>query len=51
MTNPIGGNHLVTSIDVRLQAASEKALADAVARSRANGFRADGGAAVVMDIR
>jgi penicillin-binding protein 2 len=50
VTNPIGGNHLVTSIDVRLQAASEKALADAVARSRANGFRADGGAAVVMDI-
>ena len=51
VTNPIGGNHLVTSIDVRLQAASEKALAEAVARSRANGFRADGGAAVVMDIR
>ena len=50
VTNPIGGNHLVTSIDVRLQAATEKALADAVARSRANGFRADGGAAVVMDI-
>ena len=51
VTNPIGGNHLVTSIDVRLQAASEKALAEAVARSRANGFRADGGAAVVMDLR
>ena len=51
VTDPVGGNHLVTSIDVRLQAASEKALADAVARSRANGFRADGGAAVVMDIR
>ena len=50
VTNPIGGDHLVTSIDVRLQAASEKALADAVARSRAGGFRADGGAAVVMDI-
>ena len=50
VTDPVGGNHLVTSIDVRLQAASERALADAVARSRANGFRADGGAAVVMDI-
>lgn len=50
VTNPVGGNHLVTSIDVRLQAASEKALADAVARSRAIGYRADGGAAVVMDI-
>ena len=50
VTNPVGGDHLVTSIDVRLQAASEKALADAVARSRESGFRADGGAAVVMDI-
>jgi penicillin-binding protein 2 len=50
VSQAVGGNHLVTSIDVRLQAASEKALADAVARSRANGFPADGGAAVVMDI-
>lgn len=50
VTNPIPGDHLVTSIDVRLQAASEKALAAAVARSRANGFRADGAAAVVMDV-
>ena len=50
VTNPVGGNHVVTSIDVRLQAASEKALASAVARSRASGYRADGGAAVVMDI-
>lgn len=50
VTNPVAGNHLVTSIDVRLQAASEKALADAVARSRASGYRADGGAAVVLDV-
>jgi penicillin-binding protein 2 len=50
VTAPIGGNHVVTSIDVRLQAASEKALTAAVARSRASGYRADGGAAVVMDI-
>ena len=50
VTNPVPGNHLVTSIDVRLQAASEKALAAAVARSRANGYRADGAAAVVMDV-
>lgn len=50
VTNPVGGNHIVTSIDVRLQAASEKALAAAVARSRASGYRADGGAAVVMDL-
>ena len=50
VTNPVAGNHLVTSIDVRLQAASEKALADAVGRSRASGYRADGGAAVVLDV-
>lgn len=50
VVNPTPGNHLVTSIDVRLQAASEKALAAAVARSRANGYRADGAAAVVMDV-
>jgi penicillin-binding protein 2 len=50
VTNPIPGNHLVTSIDARLQAASEEALAAAVARSRASGYRADGAAAVVMDV-
>ena len=49
-TKPVPGNHLVTSIDVRLQAATELALADAVRRARASGHRADGGAAVVMDI-
>jgi penicillin-binding protein 2 len=50
VSNPIPGNHLVTSIDARLQAASEEALAAAVARSRASGYRADGAAAVVMDV-
>ena len=50
-TNSVPGDHLVTSLDVRVQAAAEKALADAVARSRASGFRADSGAAVVMDIK
>ena len=50
-TQPIGGNHLVTSLDVRLQAGVEKALADAVGRARANGYPGDSGAAVVMDIR
>jgi penicillin-binding protein 2 len=49
-TLPIPGNHLVTSIDVRLQAATESALDDAVRRARASGFSSDGGAAVVMDI-
>jgi penicillin-binding protein 2 len=50
-TKPIAGNHLVTSIDIRLQAAAEQALADAVQRGRANGYTSDSGAAVVMDIR
>jgi penicillin-binding protein 2 len=50
-TQPIGGNHLVTSIDVRLQAGVESALADAVRRARSSGHPADSGAAVVMDVR
>jgi penicillin-binding protein 2 len=50
-TASIDGDHLVTSLDVRLQAASEKALKDAVLRGRANGYRSDSGAAVVMDIK
>lgn len=50
-TQPIAGDHLVTSLDIRLQAAAEKALADAVMRGRANGYTSDSGAAVVMDIR
>ena len=49
-TKPTPGNHLVTNIDIRLQAATEKALADAVRRARASGHRADGGAAVVLDV-
>ncbi len=48
-TKPIPGNHLVTSIDIRLQASAEKALADAVRRAKSAGRYADGGAAVVMD--
>ena len=50
-SKPVGGNHLVTSIDVRVQAAAESALADAVRRARAIGYPSDGAAAVVMDIR
>jgi penicillin-binding protein 2 len=48
-TKPKPGNHLVTSIDIRLQASAEQALADAVRRAKASGRYADGGAAVVMD--
>lgn len=50
-TAPIPGNHLVTSIDARLQSSVEVALADAVSRGRANGNTSDSGAAIVMDIR
>jgi len=50
-TKPVAGNHLVTSLDVRLQAAAEKALKDAVLRGRANGYTSDSGAAVVMDVK
>ena len=50
-TKPVAGDHLVTSLDIRLQAAAEKALEDAVKRGRANGYTSDSGAAVVMDIR
>ena len=50
-TKPVAGDHLVTSLDVRLQAATEKALKDAVLRGRANGYTSDSGAAVVMDIK
>ncbi len=50
-SKPVGGSHLVTSIDVRVQASAESALADAVRRARASGYRSDGGAAVVMDIK
>jgi penicillin-binding protein 2 len=49
-SKPIGGEHLVTSIDARVQASAESALADAVKRARAYGKPADGGAAVVMDV-
>ena len=50
-TKPVPGDHLVTSLDVRLQASAEKALKDAVLRGRANGYTSDSGAAVVMDIK
>lgn len=50
-TKPVAGDHLVTSLDIRLQASAEKALKDAVLRGRANGYTSDSGAAVVMDIK
>ena len=49
-SKPVGGDHLVTSIDTRVQASAEIALADAVRRARASGYPSDGAAAVVMDV-
>ena len=50
-TAPTPGDHLVTNLDVRIQGAAEQGLATAVKSARAQGFRADGGAAIVMDVR
>ncbi len=50
-TAPIPGDNLVTNINAKLQAATEKALASSVARSRAQGYHADSGAAVVMNVK
>ena len=49
-SKPVGGDHLVTSIDARVQASVESALADAVRRARALGYPSDGAAADVMDV-
>jgi penicillin-binding protein 2 len=50
-TKPIPGDNVVTSLDVRLQAATEKALAGAIKQARLAGYRADSGAALVMDVK
>jgi penicillin-binding protein 2 len=50
-TKPIPGDNVVTSLDVRLQAATEKALAGAIAQARLAGHRADSGAAIVLDVK
>lgn len=49
-TSPISGDNLVTNLDARLQAATEKALATSVRRAKSQGYHADGGAAIVMDV-
>ena len=55
--DPIPGNHLVTSIDSRLQKVVEDQLAAAIARARetvdkttGRRYKADSGAAIVMDV-
>ena len=49
-TKPVPGFNLVTNLDARLQASTEKALQGAVLRAKSLGGRADGGAAIVMDV-
>ena len=48
---PVPGNNLVTNINAKLQAATEKALASSVQSARSQGNRADSGAALVMDVK
>ena len=54
---PVPGNHVVTSIDSRLQAVVEQQLAEAIIRARTSPdkttgkrYKADSGAAIVMDV-
>lgn len=49
-TQPVSGFNLVTNLDARLQAATETALQSSVLRAKSLGGRADGGAAIVMDV-
>ena len=48
---PVPGNNLVTNINAKLQAATEKALASSVLNARSQGNKADSGAALVMDVK
>ena len=50
-TTSIPGNNLVTNLDVRLQAATEQALFSSIASSRSQGYRADSGAAIVLNVK
>lgn len=58
-TRPRAGNHLVTTIDAKVQAEAEKQLRAAIRRARTEGdinkgfqkHKADSGAVVVMDVR
>jgi len=50
-TEPVAGRDLVTSLDVRVQATAEKALATQMAKARTRGWPADSGAVVVLDPR
>ena len=48
--SPIPGQDVITHLSAPIQTASEKALSDAIAAARSRGWKADSGAAVVMDV-
>lgn len=48
--DPVPGRDVVTNLDVRVQTAAERALSGAVASARSRGWKADAGAAVVLDV-
>jgi penicillin-binding protein 2 len=50
-SNPIPGDNLVTNLNAKLQGVTEKALESSVRRAKSLGYRADGGAAIVMDVK
>ncbi len=49
-TPPVPGRDVVTHVSAPVQTAAEHALADAVAGARGQGYAADSGAAVVLDV-
>ena len=49
-TDPVAGQDVITHLSASVQAASEKALAKAVTAARSRGWKADAGAAVVLDV-
>ena len=48
---PYPGDDLITNLNVQLQGATEKALQKSVMSARSQGYHADGGAAIVMDVK
>lgn len=49
-TAPVPGKDVITHLDARVQAAAERSLAAAVTSARSRGWKADSGAAVVLDV-
>ncbi len=49
-TDAVPGDDVITHLSAPIQSASERALADAITAARSQGWKADSGAAVVMDV-